>query len=187
MSSDADTPGGDAARREAVLDAALHTFARYGYRKTSMEDVAREARISRPGLYFLFSSKSGLFGAAADRGVDRDLHRAQQALDAPGRSLTERVVDAFDCWAGRYVGPLRDVTAVLDDNPDLLGPVARAGPDRFERMLTAALEDASVPEAAAVTRTLVSASIGIKHQAARREEYRARTATAVDLLTRRPA
>ncbi|MGW5822670.1 TetR family transcriptional regulator, partial [Streptomyces noursei] len=36
-------------RRTAVLDSAMVTFARFGYRKTSMEEVARAARISRPG------------------------------------------------------------------------------------------------------------------------------------------
>ncbi|MZD09631.1 TetR family transcriptional regulator, partial [Streptomyces sp. SID5785] len=54
----------DTDRRSLVLDSAMATFARFGYRKTSMEEVARAARISRPGLYFLFSSKEALFRAA---------------------------------------------------------------------------------------------------------------------------
>ncbi|MFI5911757.1 TetR/AcrR family transcriptional regulator [Dactylosporangium sp. NPDC051541] len=178
------TPG-DAARRDAVLESALRTFARFGYRKTSMDDVAREAAISRPGLYFLFSSKPNLFRAAADHGIERDLRDARQALLAPGRPLGERIAAAFDCWAGRYVGPLQDVNAVVRENPDLLGPVARGGPDRFERLLIAALREAGDREPEAVAQTLVSASIGIKHQTASRDEYRARMAIAVELLTRR--
>ncbi|MFD6726563.1 helix-turn-helix domain-containing protein, partial [Streptomyces sp. NPDC060131] len=53
--SDAGRPaptGADADRRTMVLESAMATFARFGYRKTSMEEVARAAHISRPGLYF---------------------------------------------------------------------------------------------------------------------------------------
>ena len=34
-------------RRRRLLDAALNTFLRYGFRKTSMEEVARAAKLSR--------------------------------------------------------------------------------------------------------------------------------------------
>jgi AcrR family transcriptional regulator len=49
---------GDIPRRADVLDAAWRTFTRYGYRKTSMDDVAAEAEISRPGLYFQRNGRS---------------------------------------------------------------------------------------------------------------------------------
>lgn len=179
------TPG-DAVRRDAVLESALRTFARFGFRKTSMDDVAREAQISRPGLYFLFSSKANLFRAATDHGIEQDLRSAQQAFQAQDRPVRERIADAFDFWAGRYVGPLQDVSAVLEDHPDLLGPVARGGPGRFEQMLITALREAGDPEPEAVAQTLVSASIGIKRQAVDRAEYRARMGTTIRLLTQRP-
>ncbi len=169
-------------RRALVLDAALRTFARFGYQKTSMDDIADEARISRQGLYFLFASKSSLFREATERGVEMDLAAAKDALEAE-RPISERIVDAFDAWAGRYVGPLRHTTALLDDNPDLLGPIARSGPANFETVLTSALEESALHgEAAAMARTLISLSIGIKHQAAERDEYRARMADSVRLL-----
>lgn len=166
-----------------MLDAALRVFTRFGYRKTSMDDVASEARISRPGLYFLFASKGGLFREAAERGVELDLSAAAQAFVAPGRPTIERIVDAFDCWAGRYIGPLHDTTALIEDNPDLVGPVAVSGPERFERLLEAALGH-TVPSdrASALARTLISLSIGIKQQSADRDEYRARMADGVRLL-----
>ena len=90
----------ESGRQSDVLDAALRTFARFGYRKTSMDAVATEARISRPGLYFLFSSKSGLFQAAADRGIERDLAAAEAALRDTESPLCDRIVEAFDSWAG---------------------------------------------------------------------------------------
>ncbi len=52
------TPEADPAdaRQAAVLEAAVGVFARYGYRKTSMDEVARAAGVSRQGLYLQFAS-----------------------------------------------------------------------------------------------------------------------------------
>ncbi|MFC4244979.1 TetR/AcrR family transcriptional regulator [Gryllotalpicola reticulitermitis] len=173
----------DADRRLDVLDAALGTFTRLGYRKTSMDDIAKEARISRPGLYFLFSSKSNLFREAAERGVGLDLAAAEEALTASDGLASERIIEAFDAWAGRYIGPMNDTTTVIAENPELLGPVALGGPRRFEAALFKALEGTPLSEhATAAARTLVSLSLGVKHQSATRDEYRARMTDAVRLL-----
>ncbi|MCM8553513.1 TetR/AcrR family transcriptional regulator [Streptomyces sp. STCH 565 A] len=162
------------------------TFARFGYRKTSMEEVARAAHISRPGLYFLFSSKETLFRAAATQALEGDIAAVERVLAAPGRPLRERLVEAFDQWAGRYIGPLaRDIAAVIEDNPGLLGEITETAPRRFEQLLTEAIAAESGPATAPrVAQTLISTSIGLKHQAASREFYLERLKVAVDLLAR---
>lgn len=162
------------------------TFARFGYRKTSMEEVARAAHISRPGLYFLFSSKETLFRAAATQALERDIAAVERVLAAPGRPLPERLVEAFDQWAGRYIGPLaRDIAAVIEDNPGLLGEITETTPRRFEQLLTEAIAAESGPATAPrVAQTLISTSIGLKHQAESREFYLERLKVAVDLLVR---
>jgi AcrR family transcriptional regulator len=164
-------------RREHVLAVALSTFARYGYRKTSMDDVARAADISRPGLYFLFSSKQDLFRAAVVQALDRDIAAAERALADAGRPLEDRLIEALDLWTGRYIGPMaREVSVLMETNPELLGPVITDYPKRFAEMVTAAVA------AGDVARTLLSTSAGIKHDAATREEFVARITVAVDLL-----
>lgn len=167
-------------RRDAVLESALLTFARHGYRKTSMEEVARAARISRPGLYFLFASKQDLFRMAVTRALEQDLAAVEELLADTGKPLRERLIGAFDRWAGRYIGPMsRDVPAVIEQNPDLLGPLALTAPKRFEELVVAAVGGEA---AAGVAHTLISASVGLKHQVETREEYLGRMATAVGLL-----
>ncbi|MGQ4514680.1 TetR family transcriptional regulator [Streptomyces sp. DW26H14] len=174
-------------RREHVLDAALLTFARYGYRKASMDDVARAADISRPGLYFLFSSKRELFRAAAVHALDSDVAAAERALTDTGRPLHDRLVEAFDHWTGRYVGPpAREVAVVIESSPELLGPLTAEYSTRFAGLVTDALT-ASAPAgregvADDVAQTLLSTATGIKHRAAGREEFLARMTTAVALL-----
>ena len=128
-----ESPTTEPARRAGVLESALGTFARHGYRATSMEAVAREARISRQGLYFLFTSKEALFREASSHVLAGDLEAVERLL-ASDAALPERLVAAFDRWAGRYVGPLaRDVPAVLAENPDLLDDVANSRPEQLRQ------------------------------------------------------
>ncbi|MFB7658112.1 MULTISPECIES: TetR/AcrR family transcriptional regulator [unclassified Streptomyces] len=176
----------DADRRTMVLDSAMVTFARFGYRKTSMEEVARAAHISRPGLYFLFSSKEALFCAAATQALERDITAVEHVLADTGRPLEERLVEAFDQWSGRYVGPLtRDTAAVIEDNPDLLGEIVETMGQRFEKLITGAIAVESGREAApSVAQTMISASIGLKHQVASRDFYLDRLTVVVGLLMR---
>lgn len=50
---------------ERILRAAEECFARYGFQKTSMEDIAREAGLSRRSVYRHFPDKSALFNQVA--------------------------------------------------------------------------------------------------------------------------
>ncbi|MFE0418289.1 TetR/AcrR family transcriptional regulator [Streptomyces tendae] len=177
----------DADRRTMVLESAMTTFARFGYRKTSMEEVARAAHISRPGLYFLFSSKEALFRAAVTQTLDRDIAAVEQVLADTGRPLPERLLDAFDQWAGRYIGgPLaHDAARVVEDNPGILGEIVETAPLRFEQLITGAIAVESGRKAALpVAQTLISTSIGLKHQVASRGLYLERLAVAIGLLLR---
>src|ERR1700704_4293144 len=90
----------EGARRDRVLAVALEAFGRHGFRKTSMEDVARAAGISRQGLYLQFASKEALFRAAVGRELHAALAEAFRCLDADGAGLDRRVVLALDAWLG---------------------------------------------------------------------------------------
>jgi AcrR family transcriptional regulator len=54
-------------RREQVLDAATHEFARRGYHGASTAAIAERAGISQPYIYALFPNKQELFRAAHAR------------------------------------------------------------------------------------------------------------------------
>ncbi|MEU6442115.1 helix-turn-helix domain-containing protein [Streptomyces sp. NPDC047046] len=171
-----------------MLDAAMATFARFGYRKTSMAEVARAADISRPGLYFLFSSKELLFRAAVEQLLERDLAAVERVLSDTRHPLPARLADAFDRWAGRYTEPpARDIPQVVEAHPDLLGECAERAPLRFEELVTAALAEgpgAVGRDAAGVARTLISTAVGLKHQAPSHAFFTDRLALAIRLLVR---
>lgn len=171
-------------RRAGVVRSALTTFARFGYRRTSMDQVAQDAGISRPGLYFLFASKQALFQEAVECALQQDLSAVQHALANADGTFRRRLLNAFDCWAGRYIGPLtREIAAVVEDNPALLGPVAKAAPGSFARLITEALvKEIGAAAAERVARTLISTSIGIKHQVKDRQTYLEWLDVAIELL-----
>lgn len=48
-------------RKRAILTSALKCFLQFGYAKTSMDDVAKEANLSRPLIYINFKNKEDLY------------------------------------------------------------------------------------------------------------------------------
>ena len=48
-------------RQQRILNAAAELFAHYGYDKTTVSDIAREAGISKGAIYLHFASKEALF------------------------------------------------------------------------------------------------------------------------------
>jgi AcrR family transcriptional regulator len=56
-----------ALRRTDILDAASRCFAKQGYHATRIDEIAREAGLSKGGVYFHFASKEAIFDALHDR------------------------------------------------------------------------------------------------------------------------
>ncbi len=48
-------------KKQEILDAASELFLRYGYRKTTLDDVANAVRIRKSTLYHYFNNKEDLF------------------------------------------------------------------------------------------------------------------------------
>jgi AcrR family transcriptional regulator len=101
-------------RREAeLLDAALDLFAEYGFRKASVDDIARRLGVA-PGTIYLY---------AADK---RDLYR--KAVERAFRSWQEAVRKAIEAEAEpveRFRAACRTAFANLAGEPRLRGILAR--------------------------------------------------------------
>src|SRR3954467_1863796 len=145
MSSVPSTP--DSGRRERVLAAALETFGRYGFRKASMDEIARSADISRQGLYLHFANKDALFRAAVRQELDTALGDASRCLDEEGVGLEPRVVAALDAWLGRYVGSMlaSDIGNLIQNTAIHLADIVDPATDAFYARLGVAIA-AAMPE-----------------------------------------
>jgi TetR/AcrR family transcriptional regulator, regulator of autoinduction and epiphytic fitness len=145
MASIASTP--DSGRRARVLAVALEVFGRYGFRKASMDEIARAADISRQGLYLYFANKDALFRAAIRQELETALGEASRCLDEQGAGLERRSVAALDAWLGRYVGSLlaSDIGNLLQDPAMRLGDLVDPAVAAFDARLAAAIKSA-MPE-----------------------------------------
>ena len=74
--------------QEAVLNAALPLFLRYGYRKTSMEDVARASGFSRQSIYTWYPNKKKLFIGVVRHTFQNIQVSYTSALNDPSKSIT---------------------------------------------------------------------------------------------------
>ena len=80
------------ATQTAVLDAASRCFGRYGYKKTSMDDVAAEARVAKGTVYLYCANKQDLFGLAVEHELRAWVASMATLIDAE-RPADEILVD----------------------------------------------------------------------------------------------
>jgi AcrR family transcriptional regulator len=117
---------GTAAR---LLDAATACIARVGVTKTTLDDVAREARCSRATLYRYFPGKPALMGALVAR-ESAALEAALLVASADAESLTDAVV-AVVLAAAAWLAAQPALSFVMTAEPEILLPhLAFDGADR---------------------------------------------------------
>jgi TetR/AcrR family transcriptional regulator, regulator of autoinduction and epiphytic fitness len=172
--------------RERVLEAALQVFLRYGFRKSSMDEVARAAHLSRQGLYLHFRSKEELFRATVEHFV-RGTEAAAGAHLTSERPLHERLADAFDALMGRFVGTLGADTADLAEaSSTLVGALLAEHEESACELVAKALRHAGAAAAyrasglsvRQLAETLCATARGWKHHCQTREEFRERMSVA---------
>jgi TetR/AcrR family transcriptional regulator, regulator of autoinduction and epiphytic fitness len=167
-------------RRRALLDAALTVFTRYGYQKTSMDEVARAAQVSRQGLYLHFSTKEELFQAAVRNTLDNSSSAAVAALADASLPLDQRLVRAFDEWLGRYVGMMGgDASDLIEATTRFSGPMLARYEEVFAEAVTRAIRSSQLLvaykssgiTARQLTDTLLATARGLKHSSKSRAEF----------------
>jgi AcrR family transcriptional regulator len=88
-------PAGE--RRAAILDAAMNVFADRGYHAASIDEIAREAGVSKALIYEHFASKQALWASLLDTQAAEIFRRlaAGAATAEPGEVRLRSGVDAF--------------------------------------------------------------------------------------------
>jgi len=83
--------------RSQIIDAASACFAEYGYDKTTFDDVAQKAGISRALIYTYFKSKQEFFFTMMDEKHKNYLRQSQEVLDS-SLSNKEKLRKIIDIW-----------------------------------------------------------------------------------------
>ncbi|WP_431047565.1 TetR/AcrR family transcriptional regulator [Streptomyces sp. P1-3] len=117
-----------AVREQQMLDAAVRTFARCGYRSASMDEIAELAGVSKPLVYLYLNSKEELFTAC--------IRREAAALVAAVRAAVEPDAAADrQLWSGLH--GFFAHTAAHPDGWALLHVQARTQGEPFAREVAA--------------------------------------------------
>ena len=106
--------------RQRILETALHLFADYGLRRTTMEDVASRCGIGRATLYRRFRDKDQLFQAVIFGEMRRNLALINESVKSQPNAL-DGLIEAFVKAAKlSYTHPL--LSRLLDSEPETVLP-----------------------------------------------------------------
>jgi AcrR family transcriptional regulator len=83
-------------RQAAILAAAVKVFFQFGYRKTSMEDVAAAAQVSRQTLYLQFHDKERLFRAALEYVTEQMLVSIKSLAANKKGTVEQKLMGVFE-------------------------------------------------------------------------------------------
>jgi len=81
--------------RDAIIDIAGGIFSKYGYKKTTMDDIARMVGKGKSSLYYYFKSKEEVFEAVVDREatiLSRELNKVLEKNISPQDKLREYIM-----------------------------------------------------------------------------------------------
>jgi AcrR family transcriptional regulator len=137
---------------ERLLEAGHKQFAAFGLKKTSVEELAEAARISKGAFYLFYESKEALFMDVVERAEIQFREKILAEVDRPGRSPRARLVallrKAFTAW--KTVPVLQVFTR--GDYQSLAGRIPAAqreehlqGDREFIRRLVARCRSAGIP------------------------------------------
>jgi len=89
--------------REVILEIAQDIFSKFGYKKTTLDDIANAVRKGKSSLYYYFSSKEDLFQAVIIKEVDilkQSLEKVVfRSLD-PEEKLREYILTKLTTYRG---------------------------------------------------------------------------------------
>jgi AcrR family transcriptional regulator len=137
-------PAGRGTKRDSVVSAASKLFLGEGYATTLMDDIAKEAGVSKATVYSYYPDKASLFAEVIHRVCDGLAGDVEElARDSPEATLkaaalygAERLLEALD----RSL--LQRVVSETDEFPELGKKLWTSGPEKIEGFVARYLADA---------------------------------------------
>ena len=188
-------PRGDAeSRRAAILDAALRVFGQYGYRRASIDDIAREAAIAKGTIYLSFAGKEEVFRALSQRLAQRMLAGAEAARHRPGTTV-DKLTAMHAAWFGTYAETISrspHAAELLDAKHRLSADLVSDTAGQYKRLVRDVLTEAVAAgeldlepaglTAATAAELLIASARGLEPSASSPAAYRRQLTTLVRVM-----
>lgn len=171
--------GRAADRQDMILDAAFHAFATYGFRRTTMDDIARGVGISRSALYLHYRNKDDVFRTLAERYFTEAMVAMEAALMAPGQTPEQALIAAFVAKDGKFMDVVLGTphgSELLDAGMTLTRDLAGQAEARkiaiLSRWLAALPMADGIGTPETVARTIMVSAMGLKFPGQTLDGYR---------------
>jgi AcrR family transcriptional regulator len=102
-------------RKDELCDKALKVFARYGYRKTTLDDIAKEAKVSKGTIYNYFKDKDDIYQQAITQAGTKWQIWVKDSIKGKNSSLD--IFHTLFKEATLYLSSNPEFQKVLRDNP----------------------------------------------------------------------
>jgi AcrR family transcriptional regulator len=115
--------GADPTKREQILEGAWRVFRRKGFDAASMNDITREAGVSKGTIYVYFANKEELYGALIDEHRSRfaesmrNILAGSEEVEVGLRRYGEAFIHKLTCTD--MIPAMRSVLGVVDRMPTL--------------------------------------------------------------------
>lgn len=181
-------------KRAAVLREAYAAFTSYGYKRTTMDDIARACGMSRPALYLLYDNKADIFRACM-QAMMADMRLGIVASFRGDANVTDKVKAALFEGIVRHYRDIADTphgAELFDIKYDFAADLFRDWVAAMEEEIAAGLENAAAHGAVDLGRSglsaervaslLVDGAEGMKMRMTTADDFTARLSDLVDLI-----
>lgn len=133
--SDTDAPG--RSTREDWLKLALETLIRDGIDRVKIQIMAKQLNVSRSSFYWFFKSPQDLNDQMLDYWLAKNTGPIIQRALRPAQTITEAILNVFECWANEDLfDPRLDIAVRLWARraPEVLAVVTSADQQRLDAL-----------------------------------------------------
>jgi AcrR family transcriptional regulator len=131
-------------RLPEILNVSLKSFARYGYKKTTMEEIAQELGLTKGALYSYARNKEDLYQKAVAYALTRWQARVLEAVQAAADPKDKFL--ALSAKAFKYLAADHELRNILINDPNIFPMFPKEDPffeinENSRNMLRAVIEE----------------------------------------------
>jgi len=98
-------------KAELIVDVAQRLFAKYGFKKTTIDEIAHSAHIAKGSIYYYFGSKEDIFRAVLDKENRLWSQKVREVIN--GASTPQEKLRAYLVTRTKYLSKLTNFYSAL--------------------------------------------------------------------------
>lgn len=101
-------------KRGIILDAAWKLFQVHGYKKVSVDDIARKIRVSKGAIYLYFNSKEELFKGVIELNLKSPMDRAREIAANSNLPIDDKLTKVIIVKIGAHHVSLYESSTIIE-------------------------------------------------------------------------